>query len=98
MWRWETPVPPTTFMMLAAFGGVPPMLNIIAAIVRVGLVGAVRRAPPCDAQSIGLGLSGVAGSSCGSARSSPQAPEKATTRTARRKVTRFGRGMVLRGV
>ena len=53
MCRCDEPVPPITFMIVVALGGPPPMSNIIAAIVRVGLVGALMSAL-CDDQSVGL--------------------------------------------
>ena len=46
MWRCDDPVPPTTLMIVVAFGRgrvPPPMSNIIAAIVRGDLDGAVIR-------------------------------------------------------
>ena len=54
MWRCDDPVPPMTLMIDVAFGAPLPMSNIIAAIVRGDLAGAVIRAF-CDCQSTGLG-------------------------------------------
>src|SRR5690349_19353119 len=53
MCRCDEPVPPMTFMIVVALGAPPPMSNIIAAIVRVGLAGAVMSAF-CADQSVGL--------------------------------------------
>src|SRR6185436_5561579 len=53
MCRCDEPVPPMTLMMDVAVGAPLPMSNIIAAIVRGDLAGAVIRAL-CDCQSIGL--------------------------------------------
>ena len=62
MWRCDEPVPPITFMIVVAFGAPlavepppPVMSNIIAAIVRGDLDGAVISAPPCVVVSTGLG-------------------------------------------
>src|SRR5678815_219851 len=60
MWRCDDPVPPMTLMIDDAVGGPLPMSNIIAAIVRGGLAGAVSSAlcacqssPPCGACGLG---------------------------------------------